>query len=67
MPKRPPPDTRPDWRDPDMPVLVCTKSDGLIQWEPERFQRAVAGRLAICTEPDWRNDPTYNLRRKPKP
>lgn len=49
-----------------MPVLVATKSHGLIQWEPERFQRAVIGRLAMCTEPDYRNDPTYNMKRKPK-
>ncbi len=68
MPRRKPlpPDTRPNWRDPAMPVLVDLKFKGLTPWHPERFQRAVAGRLAICTEPDWKNDPTYHLRRKPK-
>lgn len=63
--RRPPPDTRPDWRDPNMPVLAQTKR-GLEVWDAERFRQAIAGRLAICTEPDWRHDPTYNLRRKPK-
>jgi hypothetical protein len=66
MPRRrpPTPDHRPDWRDPNMPVLAQTKR-GLEQWEHERFRRAVAGRLAICTEPDYKDDPTYHMR-KPK-
>jgi hypothetical protein len=59
-------DLRPDWRDQAMPVLVCTKSEGLVSWKPERFSKAVAGRLQICTEPTWRNDPTYDMKRKPK-
>lgn len=62
--RKPPPDTRPDWRDPDMPVLAQTKH-GLETWDHERFRRAIAGRLAICTEPHYTDDPTYNMR-KPK-
>jgi hypothetical protein len=66
MPRRPKPDLRPDWRDPNMPVLVDLKSKGLTPWAPERFQRAVAHRLEICTEPNWDKDPTYNLRKERK-
>ena len=59
------PDPRPNWRDPNMPCLVSTKSLGMTEWAPERVQRVSAAKLNICNEPSWRNDPTYNLR-KPK-
>lgn len=49
-----------------MPVLAQTRR-GLEQWDAKRYQNAIAGRFALCTEPTYRNDPTYNLRRKPKP
>jgi hypothetical protein len=64
MPRRksPGPDTRPDWRDPQMPCLVSTKSAGMTEWAPERVQRVSAAKLTICNEPEWRNDPTYDLK-----
>jgi hypothetical protein len=64
--KRPKPDNRPDWRDPNMPVLVQSKSQGQIYIEPERWARVCNARLAMSSEPTFKNDPTYNLRRKPK-
>lgn len=65
-PKPLPPDTRPDWRDPNMPVLVSLKSAGnaLVPWDSERFRRATTIRLELSSEPTHRNDPTYNLRAK---
>lgn len=62
---RPPPDLRPDWRDPAMPCLVSTKSSGMTEWTPERLQRVATAKLDLTSEPSWRDDPTYNLR-KPK-
>lgn len=51
------PDDRPDWRDPDMPVVRGNKL----------FSPAEAKRFASITLSkglyDWRRDPTYNLRR----
>lgn len=68
MPRRRPrlpPDTRPDWRDPYMPVLVQHRIRGLIAIEPERLVHVCQVRLSMCTEPDYRSDPTYHMR-KPK-
>lgn len=64
MPKRKPPqpDTRLNWRDPNMPVLG--KSGRPIPHEKMVLKAQMA--LEICFEPDWRFDPTYNLR-KDKP
>jgi hypothetical protein len=35
--------------------------------DPDYEQRYRAMLVATSTEPDWRNDPTYNLRRTRKP
>lgn len=60
MRHRLPPDTRLHWDDPDLPFF---NSKG----KPVPADRAQAG-FAILVEtqytPSWRNDPTYNLRRK---
>lgn len=48
-----------------MPCLVSTKSAGMTEWAPERLQRVAKAKLALVNEPSWRNDPTYNLRKKP--
>lgn len=64
MRRRPRPDTRPDWRDPNMPVLVQHRTDGLIAIEPERLTKVAQVRLQMCTEPTYDRDPTYNLRRR---
>ncbi len=61
--RRLPPDNRPDWRDPNMPVYVSTRSQGMVQWDPARLQRAMAAKIALSDEPDWRDDPTYNLKK----
>ena len=67
MPRRKPlgPDTRPDWRDPSMPVLVSTKR-GFEYWHPDRLKHALTMRLHLAAEPSWRNDPTYNMKAKAK-
>lgn len=54
-----PPDTRLSWRDPNMPVLG--KSGRPIAHEKMVIKANLA--LKICHEPDWRQDPTYNLKR----
>lgn len=68
MPRRKPlgPDLRPDWRDPNMPCLVSTKSEGLTEWDPARLQRVASAKLNLANEPLWHSDPTYHLR-KDKP
>lgn len=64
MKRQPPrPDTRLDWRDPNMPVLG--KSGRPIPHEKMALKAQLA--MEITDEPKWRDDPTYNLnRRKPK-
>lgn len=62
---------RPDWRDPNMPVIRKAKlSDGtskVVELSPEEEQAFAQRRLALADilVPDFRSDPTYNLRRKP--
>lgn len=70
MRRRPYIDTRPDWRDPNMPVLLQT-THGLVQVSAESAQYTFAVRVKRLeqmedTHPfiNWRNDPTYNMRRK---
>jgi hypothetical protein len=58
------PDLRPDWRDPNMPCFVSTKSQGMTEWAPNRVQRVAAAKLNFVNEPSWRNDPTYNMKAK---
>lgn len=64
MPRRRPlpPDTRLDWRDPEMPVLG--KSGRPIPHEKMVLKATMALELSI--EPNYRNDPTYNLRKDRK-
>lgn len=66
MPNRPkplPPDTRPDWRDPNMPVLV-TVSGELVTWAADRAQRGYIRRMEELNAPTFHTDPTYHLRAK---
>jgi hypothetical protein len=60
---RPKPDTRLDWRDPDMPV-IGRKSGNHIDHRKQTLVSQMS--LAMSLEPHWRIDPTYNLRKKPK-
>lgn len=65
--RQPPPDTRPDWRDPDMPVLMHRKSTGKLDAVAPAIATKVAKyRVENDPVPSWRNDPTYHMR-KPKP
>lgn len=64
--RRLPPDTRPNWRDPNMPVLAQHREKGLIPIEPERLSKVARIRLDMCTEPTYDRDPTYNLRKDRK-
>ena len=65
MPRRKPaePDTRPDWRDPDMPVLA----GAIGQYVDHRklHQLAIRNLNANPREaPNWRDDPTYDLAKR---
>jgi len=58
--------------DPQMPVLVSlhdhtTGKDFLEEWAPERATKAFAEKLHREEHqlPSWREDPTYDLKRKP--
>lgn len=59
MRRKPLPDTRPHWSDPDLPVFG--KSGRAI---PAEKQQIVAKMRMKSDDPDYRDDPTYNLRRK---
>ena len=53
------PDPRPRWDDPDMPVCGL---DG--QLHPAEKMQAVARWRMGSDAPGWRDDPTYDLRRR---
>lgn len=73
MAKRPKPDLRPSWRDPNMPVMRNYRMGNgetktIIDPDYEQRYREMLIVTAPADKfPDWRNDPTYNLRRRPKP
>lgn len=58
--KRPSPDLRPSWSDPDLPVYG--KSGRAI--DPKKQELVSQMRMAVSSEPTYENDPTYNLRRQ---
>lgn len=60
--KRKPPDTRLDWRDPDMPVLG--KFGRPIDHRKMQTKSELAMGLPESRFPTYKNDPTYDLRRK---
>lgn len=65
--RRQAPDTRPDWRDPAMPVIRRYKlSNGqmLTDVDPDYETRYREFLLTQNATPPWYRDPTYNLRRK---
>lgn len=63
-----PPDTRPDWRDPEMPVL----REYHMSWpngvrtiiDPSYEQRYRDHMMKTAAQPGWRIDPSYNWSRK---
>jgi hypothetical protein len=63
-----PPDTRPDWRDPDMPVIRRYRmGNGTTRTEvdPDYERRYREMLMETAVQPHYTDDPTYNLR-KPK-
>lgn len=67
MRRKQPPDTRPDWRDPNMPVLRDYKMiDGSKKEivDPDYERRYRAHMIDAAPHENWRNDPTYNIRRR---
>lgn len=59
---------KPDWRDPDMPVILRLRQPSgeiVIAEHPKETQAKISEwRFDHTMAPDWRKDPTYNLRRK---
>lgn len=69
--RRQEPDNRLDWRDPRMPVLRRPWVEVLGTFErreqmmtPEQSSELATESFRESDGPDWRNDPTYNLRRR---
>jgi hypothetical protein len=66
--RRLPPDHRPSWRDPNMPVLRnYTMPDGTIRTyvDPD-YERRYREFLISMDTRDWRTDPTYHSRKDSK-
>lgn len=66
MKRRPPPDTRLNWRDPNMPVIRdYTMADGSkkIVVDPDYEHRYREFQMHRPGD-DWKSDPTYNVRKK---
>lgn len=67
-----PPDTRLDWRDPEMPVLRKYRmGDGTTRTivDPDyehRYREMLVATAPVDKFPDYHNDPTYNLRKDRK-
>jgi hypothetical protein len=70
--RRLPPDTRPNWRDPQMPVTRDYHfGDGSRKTavDPDyerRYREMLMQTNPESTFPSWRNDPTYNMRKDRK-
>lgn len=68
--RRLPPDTRLDWRDPNMPVLrnyLMANGETKTQIDADYEHRYRAHSVATSNYPSWRDDPTYNSKRKFNP
>jgi hypothetical protein len=61
-----PPDKRLNWRDINMPVLRLNNSRKMIEVTPDYIKYYYEQKLAnpFYNAPSWRNDPTYNLKKK---
>jgi len=65
-----PPDTRPGWRDEDMPVLMQVTGFAGTVLEPfpaEAVQQTMEILHSINPEPHFSHDPSYNWRRQRGP
>lgn len=47
-----------------MPVIRKDKSGKMIELPSDRVTKACAYMISVAQVPDWRNDPTYNMRKK---
>jgi hypothetical protein len=57
-----------DWRNPEMPVIRdgidnFTGKKAELALSPYEQQQMSEGNMA-CQKPSWRDDPTYNMRRR---
>ncbi len=58
-----------DWRNPEMPNLRpaydnLREKEIILAQEPKEAQAEASFNLLHSDVPDWRNDPTYNMRRR---
>jgi hypothetical protein len=68
MKRRPRHDSRPDWRDPNLPCIRDYRmGDGTHKTEvdPDYERRYREHLMQTSSHPSYRDDPTYNLKRKP--
>ncbi len=59
-----PPDPLPSWRDPNMPVYLRGHYFPAIEIQRQAIRNIAKARFS--GRPGWRNDPTYNLRKRTK-
>lgn len=62
-------DPKPDWRDPDMPVMwplydSWTGKAVMMEIQPWEAQALMQDAFRTNDGPNWRNDPTYNLAKR---
>lgn len=60
---------KPSWRDPNMPVIrnyLMPDGSRKIEVNPEYERRYREHMMNAAAQPNWRDDPTYNLRKKRK-
>jgi hypothetical protein len=65
--KRPRPDTRLNWRDPNLPVLRDYRmADGSRKTEvdPDYERRYREMLIETSIQPSWKSDPTYDLKKQ---
>lgn len=67
MSPKPSPDRRPSWRDPNLPVqrnYLLRDGRQLTSVTPEFETEFRKFLMETTAQPSWKNDPTYDLRRK---
>ena len=63
--KKLPPDTRLDWRDPNMPVLRIQRDGSYAEIDAKAIQNYYDQKInGPYGAPDWKHDPTYDMRKK---
>lgn len=67
--KRPRPDLRPSWRDPNLPCIRAYKmgnGERRTEVDPDYERRYREMLMETSTHPGWKNDPTYDLKKQRK-